>query len=214
MLRLEPSDEALRAGLVHAAEAQEGVHLVDVAPDRPRHEVEAMHQRIARDVEQARARRAACARQGVEQRVALRVAVADSLVDAVADGAGKQERRRRRASLFLWREGRRLERERHRCARPPSTRPVGRDARGHERPHGLAEAVEIGALGRMTRRSVIRTGSAARACPTSRWRRSRRSISRVGRWSAAIRNGRARFRPGGEPRHVVEAQGRSAGAPR
>ena len=65
----------------HAAEAHEGVHLVQVAPHGARHQIEPVHQRIAGDLEQIALAVEHAPDEPVEQGVALRIAVADHMLD-------------------------------------------------------------------------------------------------------------------------------------
>jgi hypothetical protein len=87
VLRLEPGDEVLAAVLLHAAEAQEGVHLMDVAAHAFAHQPEPMHERIAGDVEKAALAVQHAPDEGVEERVTLRVAVRHHVGDELVHGA-------------------------------------------------------------------------------------------------------------------------------
>ena len=92
MLGLEEGDVALRlAG--GAPEAPEGMHLVDVAPHRLRHEFQAVDERLGRDLEEVALAVQHAPEEPVQKRVALRVAVADDALDEGRDGAGEAERR-------------------------------------------------------------------------------------------------------------------------
>ena len=90
---LEPGDEALVAVDLDPAEADEGVHLVQVAADRLGHALEAEHQRVGGDLEQVALAVEETPDQRVEKRVALGVAVADHKADQVVGGAGQGDRR-------------------------------------------------------------------------------------------------------------------------
>ena len=132
--------------VLDAAEAQEGVHLVEVAPDRLRHRLEPVHERVARDLEELALAVQDAPEERVEERVALRVAVADHEADELGDGPrqrrpGGRLGRRRPAAEEVRRAARR-------SPRPPASRRRARPAT--RRRTARAEAVEIGAVGRAT----------------------------------------------------------------
>ena len=171
VLGLEPGDEALAILALDPAEAQEGVHLVQIAADRARHAVEPMHQRIARHVEQRALAVQDAPDQAVEQGVALRIAVADDEPDQLADARRKATGGARVAPPI----------SPNRSA-PPScvkTTSVGRDRVGDEAParRGGSRRDRRRPSGRCGAASS-RTGSAARGFSTSRWRR----FGRIERW--------------------------------
>ena len=87
MVRLEPGDEALDAVGLSPPEPQEGVHLVQVAGDGLAHPVEPMDQRVASHLHQAAFTVRDAPDQGVEQGVALGVAVRDDHADQVGHRA-------------------------------------------------------------------------------------------------------------------------------
>jgi hypothetical protein len=86
MLGLEPGDvPAFAVRVLHFAEAQEGVHLADVAPDRFPHRLQPMNERVARHLQQVALAMQDAPDQPVEQGVALRLAVTDDALDERAD---------------------------------------------------------------------------------------------------------------------------------
>ena len=135
---LEPGDEALVAVDLDPAEADEGVHLVQVAADGLGHALEAEDQRVGGDLEQVALAVEEAPDQGVEEGVALGVAVADHEADQVVGGAGQGDRRGIVAADVR-------EKRRHAAGGPADLlRPK---AGGGELAHGLAEASEVGAGG-------------------------------------------------------------------
>ena len=158
---LEPGDEALVAVGLDPAEADEGMHLVQVAADRLGHALEAEHQRVGGDLEQVALAVEETPDQRVEKRVAFGIAVAHNEADQVVGGAGQRDRRGVVAADVR-------EKRRHTAAGPADLlRP---EAGGGELAHGLAEAGEVGAGGERD------LGHAKRlSCSGGRTRRLRRS---------------------------------------
>ena len=145
MVGLEPGDEAhlsraiWAVGIVRFAEAQEGVHLVDVAPHRFGHKLEAMHQRVTLHFEQVALAVQDAPDELVEQRETLGIAMTDRQSNQVRHLAGQGDRRR-------------LARLRHRRAeqiiivsRAPQNG-IGRCVARDKGADGTAKAVEIGAV--------------------------------------------------------------------
>ena len=177
---LEPGDEALVSVGLDSSEADEGVHLVQVATDRLGHALEAEHQRIGGDLEQVALTVKETPDQRVEKRVAFGLAVAHHKADQVVGGAGQGDRRGIVAADVR-------EKSRHTAGGPADL--LGPKAGGGELAHGLAEAREVGASGKRD------LGHAKRlSCSGGRTRRLRRSSrsSPAARWSAATMKAAAR----------------------
>ena len=136
MLRLEPGGEAFEAFMVHAAEAHEGVHLVQVAPHGARHEIEPMHQRIAGDLQQIALAVEHAPDEPVEQRIAFRIAVADHMLDEPGHALRNRHGRCIAGHIVTEQRRRIVDLEDHVLRRQ-----LLRD----QPPHGTAKGVEIGA---------------------------------------------------------------------
>ena len=191
---LEPGDEALVSVDLGSSEADEGMHLVQVAADRLGHAFEAEHQRVGGDLEQVALTVKETPDQRVEKRVALGVAVADDEADQVVGGARQGDRRGIVAADVR-------KKRRHTTGGPADL--LGPKAGGGELAHGLAEAGEVGAGGKPD------LGHAKRlSCSGGRTRRLRRSSrSRPGaRWSAVMMKGGGAARARGQAGEVVEAE--------
>ena len=209
MVRLEPGDEALRARRLRTRrKRRKACILCRSRRDRLAHALEAMDERIARDLEEVALAVQDAPDEAVEQGVALGVAVGDHHA-----GSG----RRRRAAGASGAPSRRTSSARTGRATRRSDQATrsGGDPGRDEAAGGRAEAVEVGAGRRAMRRAVrarrpipsLRRGGRPRPRPhQNRLNCSGRldepcaqiepvESSAVGRWSAAIRKGRARLRP-------------------
>ena len=138
MVGLEESDEARALLVLDFAEADEGVHLVEVAADLLGHPLEPVEQGIGAILHRP-AVGAQLEQHGVEQGEALGVRMADRLFRQVDEAArhGEAWTRRRRAACRDRRTGRRS---------PPSTCHDDRrrrDAGLGQPARGIAPAVEI-----------------------------------------------------------------------
>ena len=87
MLGLEPGDEAFAVLRLQPPEAQKGMHLVDVAAHAFAHPPEAMHERIAGDLQEIALAMQNAPDERIEKRVALRVAMRHDLGDPFVRGA-------------------------------------------------------------------------------------------------------------------------------
>jgi hypothetical protein len=89
VLRLKPGNETLAATLLlDSAEAQEGVHLMDVATHVLAHQLEPVDERVAGDIQEAALAMDHAPDERVEERVTLGIAVRHHVGDERVHGAG------------------------------------------------------------------------------------------------------------------------------
>ncbi len=163
MSGLEPGDEARPIVRLHLTEAQESMHLVQVAADNARHVLQPVDEGVGLVVQRVRPL-AQFHQHRVEQSEALWLPVADHLLRQRDEGARDTEQ----ASGRRWGRGGRAEQAGFFAGHLPDYL-GGRGADQSERPRRLAPALEI--VGR-------REPDGADRPPFSRERRQRRSPPR------------------------------------
>ena len=135
MIRFEPGHHPFAALDLRLPEAHKGVHLVQIAAQRLFHAVQPVHQRIAGDGRQRRFAVADAPDQLIQQRVTLRVAVADQQFDHLRH-LPRQGNRRRLGQDILRENGRHI--VEHHVA--------GRHGIGQQPPQRRTEAIQVGAM--------------------------------------------------------------------
>ncbi len=196
MLGLEPGDEPFAsAALPDRPEAHEGAHLVHVAAHAAGEFVDASHIQVGAVVQDARSSLQP-PQQAVEQREPLRVRMQDGALSQFDEASAGTNPRRSDVG-----QGQAVRRKK--AARRSGLDPADalrRHAALHERPRPLAPAREVVGFGHLDEDLLVRAegrerGHAANSSScslrgASSARRSARSVSSVGRQSAATMNGR------------------------
>ena len=175
MLRFEPGDEPRPVRRLDFAKADEGGHLVPIAPHRALHVLKPAHQRIAGDLQEAR-RLPKSEESGIKQIVAGRLLMAANQIGQVKKTGRHAQRRacRRGLGRLLLREkvvlSLRASRHKTDCVSPQASRRRGA--------RGLAKALEIdlalqandlhGRPAPLMQKDRVGAGRDARACPQAK----------------------------------------------